>query len=259
MVFFYGAGVSADGISFLVTEYLQLGALSATLYDTSVQLDWDVRTRFALEAAEGMRYLHARRPPFLHRDLKTANILLSERWVAKVADFGTSRFMHGAAACTAAASGRRGRTRRSRRRGDIEEALLPPDGADVGGNFFVPLQAMDEDMTGQIGTLVYAAPEVLQSQHYGTAADVFSFAIVMFVIAQRERPYEGVKAFNYQLEDMVVAGQRPVLSAPCPGQYRSLMAACWCPRPSSRPSFNEIVQGLARILQEYRRVAAEAP
>ena len=42
----------------------------------------------ALDVAKGMAYLHAR--GVLHRDLKPANILLSEAWVAKVADFGTA-------------------------------------------------------------------------------------------------------------------------------------------------------------------------
>ena len=43
----------------------------------------------AQDVAKGMSYLHAH--DILHRDLKPANILLSEHWVAKVADFGASR------------------------------------------------------------------------------------------------------------------------------------------------------------------------
>jgi serine/threonine protein kinase len=42
----------------------------------------------ALDVAKGMAYLHAK--DVVHRDLKPGNVLLTEHWVAKVADFGTA-------------------------------------------------------------------------------------------------------------------------------------------------------------------------
>ena len=42
----------------------------------------------ALDVAKGMTYLHAK--DVVHRDLKPGNVLLTEHWVAKVADFGTA-------------------------------------------------------------------------------------------------------------------------------------------------------------------------
>ena len=41
-----------------------------------------------------MLYLHTRQPPILHRDLKSANLLVDKHWRAKVADFNLSRVMH---------------------------------------------------------------------------------------------------------------------------------------------------------------------
>lgn len=38
-----------------------------------------------------MNYLHTRNPPVLHRDLKSANILLDELYSVKICDFGLSR------------------------------------------------------------------------------------------------------------------------------------------------------------------------
>lgn len=47
-------------------------------------------------AFKGLHYLHKRNPQVIHRDLKACNILLDERWDAKLSDFGVSRFCKGA-------------------------------------------------------------------------------------------------------------------------------------------------------------------
>lgn len=52
---------------------------------------WALVKRVAAGTARGMCYLHSGDPPVLHRDLKSANILLDESYTAKLADFGLSR------------------------------------------------------------------------------------------------------------------------------------------------------------------------
>ena len=42
----------------------------------------------AIQVAEGMNFLHTRRPPVVHRDLKSHNVLLDPRGDAKLCDFG---------------------------------------------------------------------------------------------------------------------------------------------------------------------------
>jgi len=52
---------------------------------------WELVKRVACGAARGMAYLHSGNPPVLHRDLKSANLVLDESYTAKVCDFGLSR------------------------------------------------------------------------------------------------------------------------------------------------------------------------
>ena len=55
------------------------------------QWPWALVKRVACGTARGMAYLHSGVPPVLHRDLKSANILLDESYTPKVCDFGLSR------------------------------------------------------------------------------------------------------------------------------------------------------------------------
>lgn len=54
-------------------------------------LDWPTRYKIALDAAEGLSYLHHDCvPPIVHRDVKSNNILLDAEFGAKIADFGVA-------------------------------------------------------------------------------------------------------------------------------------------------------------------------
>ena len=50
-----------------------------------------LRARMALDVARGVHYLHSCRPPILHRDLKTQNVLVGSDWSVRLCDFGLAR------------------------------------------------------------------------------------------------------------------------------------------------------------------------
>lgn len=77
----------------LVYEYMANGNLKDQLLENSTNmLNWRARLQIAVDAAQGLEYLHnGCRPPIVHRDLKSSNILLTENLQAKIADFGLSK------------------------------------------------------------------------------------------------------------------------------------------------------------------------
>lgn len=87
-------GYSIEGNErMLVYEYMPQGALSNHLFHWKSlkiePLSWTRRLNIALDVARGMEYLHSlAHQSFIHRDLKSSNILLGDDFRAKVSDFG---------------------------------------------------------------------------------------------------------------------------------------------------------------------------
>ncbi|XP_039045708.1 probable LRR receptor-like serine/threonine-protein kinase At1g05700 [Hibiscus syriacus] len=74
----------------LIYEYMANGNLKQHLSDRDAHtMSWEERLRIAVDAAQGLEY--GSNPPIVHRDVKSANILLNEKFQAKLADFGLSR------------------------------------------------------------------------------------------------------------------------------------------------------------------------
>lgn len=82
---FYGAALEPQGRTCLLMEYMEQGSLYQVL---EKPLAPSLQRQMALEIAEGLHYLHSR--DILHRDLKSANVLVDRDNHAKLSDFGLS-------------------------------------------------------------------------------------------------------------------------------------------------------------------------
>jgi serine/threonine protein kinase len=176
-----------------------------------VMLSWTQRLQMAKDVARGMQYLHSLRPPVLHRDLKSLNLLLREPVVTaldpiylKITDFGVSRL----------------------------------------------LEAEDEHMTGQTGTTHWMAPEVIANQPYSFAADVYSYGIVLWEICARDTPYRHIPPMLIPMK-VLQSRERPNLSiipSSCPEKLKQLIPMCWHHEPSRRPTFDQVCDLLDTVI-----------
>eukprot|EP01113_Clastostelium_recurvatum_P023171 TRINITY_DN2769_c0_g1_i7.p1 TRINITY_DN2769_c0_g1~~TRINITY_DN2769_c0_g1_i7.p1 ORF type:complete len:485 (-),score=129.90 TRINITY_DN2769_c0_g1_i7:665-2119(-) len=193
LLLFMGACTSPGNLA-MVTELMPRGSVMDMLRGPKkMNLSFKRAMLFALDTAQGMNWLHCMRPPILHLDLKTANLLVDANWVVKVADFGLST---------------------------VKKA----------------------SNTGQAGSPLYMAPEMMLNKSYDEKCDVYSFGIVLWELYVRKEPFEGEFTTFPQLAEGVVRQQkRPRLPDNTPPLLRNLIVSCWAPLPKDRPSFSDIL------------------
>ncbi|XP_039853522.1 chitin elicitor receptor kinase 1-like isoform X4 [Panicum virgatum] len=80
---------------FIIYEYIENGNLRQHLCGTGYEpLSWAARVQIALDSARGLEYIHEHTVPvYIHRDIKSANILIDKNNRAKVADFGLTKLI----------------------------------------------------------------------------------------------------------------------------------------------------------------------
>jgi len=199
-------GACAEPQMIIVSEFCGGETLFKLLHEKkNIMLTWKQKLKMMKDVARGMFYLHDNNPPILHRDLKSLNLLL------------------------------------------LDEVTSPNDKIMVKITDFGVARAMDESgkMTGQMGTCHWMAPEVINNQPYTLAADIYSFAIVMWEIVVRETPYRDINPVTIPMR--VVKGERPNLSvipSTCPDIVKDIIRASWDPIPSKRPTFAQILDAL---------------
>lgn len=154
LVMFFGAGrFDDDDCPFLVVEFMQNGSLFNLLTKRDVYISKSRQLQFCLDSARGIEFLHSQRPSRIHRDIKSGNLLLSENWVVKVADFGCARLVKG-----------RSVLQKVKRKKYLSTSMEISE---------EPLLQANNDLSDNVGTLFWRAPEVFAGETYGTAVDIY--------------------------------------------------------------------------------------
>lgn len=88
---------ATDDELFLIYEFAQKGSLRSHLHDHNkdhTSLSWIMRVQIALDTARGLEYIHEHtKNHYVHRDIKTSNILLDGSFRAKISDFGLAKLV----------------------------------------------------------------------------------------------------------------------------------------------------------------------
>ncbi|KAH6803466.1 Protein kinase superfamily protein [Perilla frutescens var. frutescens] len=72
----------------LVVEFMSNGTLYDVLHTNSPPPNWGRRLKLALQTAKAVDTLHSLSPPVIHRDIKSANVLIDRNFNARLGDFG---------------------------------------------------------------------------------------------------------------------------------------------------------------------------
>ncbi|KAH6822090.1 hypothetical protein C2S53_000640 [Perilla frutescens var. hirtella] len=81
-------------VPLLVYEFVPNGTLFNLIHDpdNTFPISWNMRLKIAADIAAALAYLHySTSIPIYHRDIKSSNILIGEKFIVKVSDFGTSK------------------------------------------------------------------------------------------------------------------------------------------------------------------------
>ncbi|MDF2692193.1 MAG: serine/threonine protein kinase [Labilithrix sp.] len=172
-----------SGNPFIAMEYVAGKALTAYVGDTFVPAER--RMRWLVDVAKGLGAAHAR--GLLHRDMKPANVMVSNDGIVKVVDFGLAK----------------------------KEAVCPTRHAlpKVGQVTTAEMRSTFQTAVGfVVGTPAYMAPEQLEAaETIDARADQFGWALTAYTLMLGK---------NLRKEDPLLFGPIPLLSDRVPGVSR---------------------------------------
>ena len=125
-----------------------------------------------------------------------------------------------------------------------------PHITDFGLSKFLDPQKSIKQTFGEIGTLAYMAPEVIDKNQFSTKSDVYAFGILMYEVVTGKRAYKNElyhKNINkYNFEEKVIGGYRPEIKGKMIKKgFQIMIEKCWSANPSERPTFSELYRKLS--------------
>ena len=141
-----------EGSPFLAMELLEGRTLDRRIDGRPLEVG--LLLKLARQIADGLDAAHAR--GVLHRDVKPANIFVTDRDQAKLLDFGLAKFTH-------------------------ESSNLSQQ----------PTAILTTRAGAAMGTVAYMSPEQARGEDLDVRSDVFSFGVVLYEMATGQQTFQG--------------------------------------------------------------------
>jgi serine/threonine protein kinase len=159
-----------------------------------------MKLQISYQAAVGMNFLHQSSPPIIHRDLKSHNILLDDKYNAKISDFGITRFKE------VSKVHKKEWLRQAPRLTYFQQGNKKQNIA---------------EKTNSLGTIYWTAPEVLDGYEASEKSDCYSFGIVLWEVFHMKDPYVGKDPLAVA-DQVLNKGLRPLLDPHLPEEILSM-------------------------------------
>jgi tRNA A-37 threonylcarbamoyl transferase component Bud32 len=209
-------GVAMKPVLCMVMEFCARGSLHHVLKDVGADINWARAISFCKETALGLKALHDNQPQIIHRDLKSPNLLVTQEWHMKIADFGLSRFVTAENMQTM-----------KQMRGTYQYT----DPAVYNGGTF--------STASDIYSMGVIYWEIIFRTLYGSY----------------QQPYSEFRNLTFDFQVMVQSAKedlRPTIPANCPPLFRNLIASCWHKSQEERPPMDAILETMTAIEKEYK-------
>lgn len=106
------------------------------------------------------------------------------------------------------------------------------------------------NMTNNMGSAAWMAPEVFKSSRYTEKCDVFSWGIILWEVLTRQQPFKEY-SLSFAILWQVSKGTRPAFIENCPKPIENLMVDCWDSDPDKRPTMEQVVETMKKLCKYF--------
>jgi len=207
------------GEMFIVMELVEGRTLSDTI--TPIGLAVESVLRYGTQIAAALAHAHTR--GIVHRDLKSANVVVTPSGLAKVLDFGLARRLPVETPAN-----------------EATQTVGAYEGADSVG-----------------GTLPYMAPETLRGEPGDHRSDIWALGIVLYEAAAGKLPFRGRTAF--ETSSAILNDLLPPLPSRIPPGLWAIVQRCLSKEPAQRYQQASEVQAALEAVQSASMVTPDLP
>jgi serine/threonine protein kinase/lipopolysaccharide biosynthesis regulator YciM len=207
----------AEGVCFLAMEIVEGRPLNEMV--PSEGLSADALLNYAVQIASGVAHAHDR--GVVHRDLKSANVMITPEGRAKVLDFGLALRLG------------------AEELNEVTRSQQLPENRAI------------------TGTLLYMAPELFRGQPADARSDIWSLGVLLYEMAAGKMPFGG--ATGYELTAAILRETPAPLPPKISAGLRGMIDRCLAKEPAQRYQRGSELRAALEALSSERRSGEPAP